>query len=90
MFICENHKVVFVAVPKIATRIIYEVLEKYYDGKLYDEHYQIIPRCYKKFFSFTIIRNPYNRAYSDYWHACQKNKTRLIMKYWSFRKSNYA
>ena len=66
MFICPDHNIVFVAVPKTATRSIYKILEADFNGELYNhqDHMQIIPDEFKHYFSFCVIRNPYDRICS--------------------------
>jgi len=81
MFICPNHNIVFVAVPKTATRSIYEILKTNFNGELYDhqDHMRVIPNEFKNYFSFTVVRNPYDRICSTYWHLCKKENKRSKM-----------
>jgi hypothetical protein len=72
MIICKEHRVVFVAIPKTGTRSTYGILKKYFKGKLYKEHYDVVPAKYKNYFKFTTIRNPYARAVSLWWSTCKR------------------
>lgn len=72
MFVSKTHKIVFVAIPKTGTRTIYDVLEKNFGGSLYMEHHQIIPPEFKDYFSFTTIRNPYDRVCSMWWSTSKR------------------
>lgn len=70
MIICHDIKVIFVAIPKTGTRSISNVLRKQFGGKTIREHEQIIPEEYMDYFSFCVVRNPYDRICSNYWQRC--------------------
>ena len=70
MMVCAKQKIVFVAIPKTATRSIYRFLANEYDGKIQGDHKTIIPSDYKDFFKFAVVREPYDRLCSAYWHSC--------------------
>ncbi len=72
MFISNNPKIVFVAIPKTGTRTMYNVLKEYFNGSLYMEHHQIIPPQYNDYFSFCTIRNPYDRVCSMWWSTSKR------------------
>ena len=73
MFICNDNKIVFIAVPKTGTRTMYKILEEKYNGKLQGEHREVVPEQYRNYFTFIIKRNPYDRAASIYWAMCRRN-----------------
>jgi hypothetical protein len=83
MIVSEKHKVIFVAIPKTATRSIYNSLINNFDGKQLNDHQKIIPIKYQSYYSFTVIRNPYDRAVSIWWSTCKRNndKRKYISKY---------
>lgn len=72
MLVCNKHRIVFLAIPKTGTRTIYDVLKTHFDGVLYKEHLSTMPAKYKKYKSFTIVRNPYDRAVSQWWSTCKR------------------
>lgn len=72
MFVCPKYKALFVAIPKTGTRSVYDILLGKYEGYVHKEHEQIIPEQYKEYFSFITVRNPYDRACSEYWSTCHK------------------
>lgn len=73
MFICRDYKVIFVAIPKTGTRSIYTVLKEQFGGQLLSEHARDIPKQYDSYFSFCVVRNPYDRVCSDYWLRCHRS-----------------
>jgi len=72
MLISHKHKFVFTAIPKTGTRSVYTVLKKHYDGEVYKDHHTIIPDEFKNYYSFTVIRNPYDRIVSMWWATCKR------------------
>tara|TARA_Y100000389_G_scaffold95188_1_gene91842 strand:+ start:483 stop:1088 length:606 start_codon:yes stop_codon:yes gene_type:complete len=67
MIYSDKHKVVFIAIPKTGTRSVYNTMQKNYGAVLYKEHHNKIPEKYKDYYSFTIVRNPYDRFISTWW-----------------------
>jgi len=76
MFICHNPNIVFLAIPKTATRSVYTLLEKNFGGKKFKEHWPTIPKQFSRYFSFCIVRNPYDRAVSQWWSTCMRSGDR--------------
>lgn len=76
MFVCDNPKIVFVAIPKTATRSIYGLLKDNFGGRVISDHARKIPPAYNNYFSFCIVRNPYDRICSDYWSRCRRGSDR--------------
>jgi len=72
MYISDKYKIIFIAIPKTGTRTIYNVLETHFQGYLYNDHELIIPWKYRRYKSFIIQRNPYDRACSMYWSLCKR------------------
>ena len=70
MRISERHKFVFVSTPKAATMSMYWVLRHTLDPKLRRKgmHGSIVPERYLDYFTWTVVRNPYTRAISAWWH----------------------
>jgi len=73
MIYINDKKVVFTAIPKTGTRSVYAVLKNKYGAQLYKEHHDLIPEHMKDFYSFTIVRNPYDRVVSMWWSTCQRD-----------------
>jgi len=80
MMYCPSHDVVFVAIPKTGTRSIYYILKNQYGGKLYKEHLPVIPKQFIHYFSFCVVRNPYDRICSAYWSLCHRQGDRYGYK----------
>lgn len=74
MIISNKHKVVFVAIPKTGTRSVYNSLRNVFAGELYKEHHKVIPKEYRDFFKFTIVRNPYDRIVSVWWATTHRGQ----------------
>lgn len=70
MIVCPDIKVIFVAVPKTGTRSINAYLRKHFECQPLGEHKRNIPAEYKDYFSFCVVRNPYDRICSSYWQRC--------------------
>lgn len=72
MIFNEEKKFVFVAIPKTGTRSVYAVLKKKYGAIQFREHWPVIPRKWRGFYKFTIVRNPYDRFVSMWWSTTQR------------------
>lgn len=71
MLVSDSHSFVFLAIPKTGTRSAYKVLsEEPYNGVNMGDHRHIKPRKYRNYFTFTFVRNPYERMFSLYWSCC--------------------
>lgn len=83
MLVSDKHKIVFVAIPKTGTRSIYKALEDHFSGQVYSDHLKIIPKQFRGYYSFCVVRNPYERAVSIWWSTCKRNndKRHFISKY---------
>jgi len=68
----NKFKYVFIAIPKTGTRSIYNVLRREFEGHLIRDHEKKIPEKFKGWFSFTVIRNPYERLVSAWWSTTQR------------------
>jgi hypothetical protein len=77
MRVSEKYKFVFVSLPKGASQTIYRVLGKWYPPiKGYGMHSAKVPPQFEKYFTWTIVRNPYSRAFSQWWHSVGSGSTR--------------
>ena len=73
MIACEEHKVVFVDIPKTGSRSIMITLRAQYGGtSIGKNHARSIPQQYKDYFKFCVVRNPYERMCSLYWSLCRR------------------
>jgi len=72
MFVCREQKILFLAIPKTGTRSIYDFLSRYFLGSKYKEHCYEIPLEFAEFFTFCVVRNPYDRAVSQWWSTCMR------------------
>ena len=75
MFVYPQIETVFVSIPKTATRSISVFLKKKYSVVKLANHQAIIPDKYKNYFSFIVIRNPYERICSLYWSMCRRSNS---------------
>lgn len=80
MHISLSHNLVFLAPQKTGTRSIYEIMEKHYDGKIYNEHWHVVPEQVKHFTTFVTARNPYDRIISLWWSMCKREGDRYGYK----------
>lgn len=74
MIYIEDKRVVFVAIPKTGTRSVYQILRNNYGAKMHKEHFPVIPNHLKDYYSFTIVRNPYERVVSMWWSTCKRDQ----------------
>lgn len=73
MIISQKNKIVFIAIPKTGTRSIYRALIDNYDGIQWKvDHYRDIPEWCKGYYTFTVVRNPYERLVSAWWSTTQR------------------
>ena len=73
MRISTKHQFIFISTPKACTHSIYQVLKEHYSEGLIEHgfHENSIPPAFRKFFRWTVVRNPYTRAVSLWWSACR-------------------
>lgn len=76
MMVCNSPSFVFIAIPKTGTRTIYDFLEKKYNVTLVEDHLVIVPASFRDRYTFTVVRNPYDRACSAWWSTCMRGKDR--------------
>jgi hypothetical protein len=68
--VSEKHKYVFVSTPKAASQSLYRVLGEWYGPvRGYGMHGVKVPKQFKDYFTWTVVRNPYTRAISQWWHS---------------------
>lgn len=76
MFISNNPKFVYIDIPKTGTRSILKFLHEQFPnagpGELRPSHQLDIPPSYQTFFSFCVVRNPYDRLCSLWWSVCKR------------------
>ena len=73
MMILKEHRHVFIAVPRTASRSTYTWLARYYGGATVGSYHQWrVPDHYKDFTIFIGVRNPYERCFSFYWWTCKE------------------
>lgn len=83
MIVSVTRQIVFVAIPKTGTRSIYECLMESFDGLYISDHLKEVPKKYRNYFVFTVVRNPYSRTVSSWWSTCKRenDKRKYIQKY---------
>lgn len=73
MIVDIDRKWVFVSTPKCATNTMYAVLPQY-NGQRVGGFHQRDKGILVNTFSFTICRNPYDRAVSIWWSTCHPHE----------------
>tara|TARA_Y100000296_G_scaffold79589_1_gene103779 strand:- start:1649 stop:2236 length:588 start_codon:yes stop_codon:yes gene_type:complete len=70
MIVSEKFEFVFVSTPKTGTHTMYEMLPRLFGAKQQEGPYHRldIPEKFQDFFTFTTVRNPFERMVSI-WHA---------------------
>jgi len=76
MIISEKNKITFIAIPKTGTRSVYSILIEHFGGKLLQEHGFKVPAKYEEYYTFTVVRNPYDRLVSAWWSTTQRDGDR--------------
>jgi len=76
MIISEKNKIAFIAIPKTGTRSVYDILKREFEGIQLQDHKTIVPQEYVDYYSFTIVRNPYDRLVSAWWSTTQRGDDR--------------
>ena len=73
MRISTRHKFIYVSTPKCCTFTVYDILNKHYSQGLIENgfHVNIIPKQFRRFFRWTVVRNPFTRAVSLWWSGCR-------------------
>ncbi|NVK43988.1 MAG: sulfotransferase family 2 domain-containing protein [Oceanospirillaceae bacterium] len=71
MLVSDKHEFVMLLVPKTGTRSLIKMLsgEKYFAENIGD-HKHKIPNKYQGYYTFTVVRNPYQRMVSLYLSCC--------------------
>jgi hypothetical protein len=64
MFICPKKQFVYVTVPKAASVAIIAFLQQHFTGIHHKGHPTDIPASCRRYYTFTVVRNPYLRAVS--------------------------
>jgi len=72
MVVSKKHKIVFVAIPKTATRSVYQYFYSNLGGHIVKEHLTTIPSQFENYYSFLIVRNPYDRVISAWWSTMKR------------------
>jgi hypothetical protein len=69
MYISHKHEVVFIALPKNASRTVGVLLKSEFDA-VDEDHHSIVPsdpEKIKNYFPFVVVRNPYSRCVSRWY-----------------------
>jgi len=71
MIVSNDYNFTFIAIPKTGTRSLVKILQNEYNGELIAkyEHFTDVPDIHKTRFTFTTVRNPYERICSAYWFS---------------------
>ena len=69
MLVCDEHKFVFLRIPKTASRSISKALTGMFDCRTVGYHHNNkVPKELMEYFCFAVVRNPYERAISAWLH----------------------
>lgn len=73
MFVCNNPQFIFIDIPKTGSRSIFKyLLGNFKNGQKTGNHQLTIPPKSKTWFSFCVVRNPYDRMCSLYWSTSKR------------------
>ncbi len=65
MIISHTHKFVYIGIPRTGSKSMNHWLTEHFDGKWCAGHHSVdVPPEGKDYLIFTMVRNPYNRAFS--------------------------
>jgi hypothetical protein len=76
MMLSDKHRFAFSAITKTATQSVLQVLREHYHGYLEGGvamHSMKPPARAAEYFTFTVCRNPYDRAVSLWWSTCKRD-----------------
>lgn len=74
MVVSHDYKIVFIAIPKTGTRSILHYMEEYLNGHMYENHKTTVPREFRNYFTFCVVRNPYSRIVSHWYSGSQRGE----------------
>lgn len=78
MIISHTDEVIFITTPKSGSHSGFKLMEKYFGVAINFNHNREIPSKYRNYFSFTFVRNPYERFCALY-HACVINDSKAFV-----------
>ena len=80
MIVSARHKFCFVSTPKCGTNSLYAVLEERFGGVRQRPgfHRNIVPKSAAGFFRWTVVRNPFARAVSNWWSTVKNPANRRV------------
>jgi hypothetical protein len=68
MWVSESKRYVYIAIPKTGTQSVSSWLMVHYDATLLrPQHDWKVRPEHRRFLIFTVVRNPYERAFSNWW-----------------------
>jgi len=68
--VSTKHKFVFVSTPKAASQSLYRVLAEWYGPIIgIGMHRSFVPPIFEDYFTWCVVRNPYSRTISQWWHG---------------------
>lgn len=71
MYINNNLKFVYVSITKTGSRSIIKLLQDTYGCDNIGHPMAVIPKPYEDYYSFLVVRNPYERMVSWWWAICK-------------------
>lgn len=74
MVVLPDRELVYVSVPKAGTHTMFDLLVKRFGGLLMSGpfHGKVPPGEFRAFLRFSVVRNPYTRAVSAWFHLTQR------------------
>lgn len=87
MIVSQQHRYVYIAIPKAGSQSVARWLVDHYAGTAEGYHHAWdVPTAYSGYFVFTGVRNPYDRCFSAWWYRCREPSRQAgnAMFGWSF------
>lgn len=80
MFVNNNLKFVYVSITKSGSRSVIRLLRDNYGCNNIGHPKIVIPKQYEDYYSFLVVRNPYERMVSWWWAICKDKGDRYRHK----------
>jgi len=81
MILCHQHRFVYVSTPKAGTHTMFRYLSERYGGhRIGAYHRRHVPLGHLDYFVFAVVRSPYSRAVSAWYHLLHREPYRSLWR----------